>query len=443
MSEPLIPKELPAEAREKLASLNLSYCLTCGTCTGGCPITGNPAEDMQNWDTRKAIRMLCLGLVDEVVESRFPWLCTGCGRCSYACPMDLDIPAIMGYMKHLRPRDQVPGILHKGVEQVINTGNNMGIPKADYLFTLADMGQEMAEEDCPGFYVPVDKQDADVLFFPNSKEVFGDFEDMVWWWKIFYAAHENWSVPSENWEAVDWGLFTGNYEATRVLAERKMEHMHRFNIKRMIMPDCGGGSYGCRMGMKMCQLDDPDNTVNFIYLYEYLVEIIREGRIKLDKSVNEGKTFTWHDSCKHGRELVRHYGRGYFDEPRWIIEQCVDQFAEMYPNRMNSYCCGAGGGNWPAPYEDDAAWHGRRKYESIKGSGADVVVVGCSNCHDQLMKRLPKYHTDYPYEVKYIWELVADSLVIEPWSDEEVARAEAEAAAQWERLGVDLDAGYE
>ena len=63
-----------------------------------------------------------------------------------------------------------------------------------------------------------------------------------------------------------------------------------------------------------------------------------------------------------------------------------------------------------------------------------MVVVGCSNCHDQIMKRLPKFYPeDCKYEVKYIWELVADSLVIEPWSDEEVAKAEEEAKAQWER----------
>lgn len=62
--------------------------------------------------------------------------------------------------------------------------------------------------------------------------------------------------------------------------------------------------------------------------------------------------------------------------------------------------------------------------------------MGCSNCHDQLMKRVPKYYPDYKYEVKYIWELVADSLVIEPWSDEEIAKAQAAAQEQWERLGV-------
>ncbi len=207
----------------------------------------------------------------------------------------------------------------------------------------------------------------------------------------------------------------------------------------MIMPDCGGGSYGCRLGMKICALDDPANTVNYVYLYDYLMDLIKDGRIKIDKSVHAGKVFTWHDSCKHGRELERHYGHGYFEEPRWILQQCVDEFVDMTPNRLFSFCCGAGGGNWPMPYEDDSAWHGRKKYESIKNSGANVVVVGCSNCHDQLMKRLPRYYTDYEYEVKYIWEVIADALVIEPWTDEEVEQGEQESAEQWERLGIDPD----
>jgi Fe-S oxidoreductase len=353
--------------------------------------------------------------------------------------MGIDIVGIMGHMKHLRPRDQVPGILHKGVENVLNTGNNMAIPQEDYFFLMSDMGLELARE-LPGLYVPIDKDEAKILFFPNSKEVFSDNDDMIWWWKVFYAAKENWTIPSENWEAVDWGLFTGNFEATKILAKRKIDFMKAHNIDRMIMPDCGGGSYGCKKGMKECVLENPNNKINHIYLYDYLKEVIETGRIKLDKSVNAGKVFTWHDSCKHGRELERNFGKGYFDEPRWIIEQCVDQFVDMEPNRANNFCCGAGGGNWPMPYEKESAWYGRNKVRQIKNSGANVVVVGCSNCHDQIMKRLPKFYPEEcNYEVKYIWELVADSLVIEPWSDEEVAKAKMEAKVQWDRLGVEIE----
>ncbi len=429
----LNPTALPDSVRQYLSKFDLNLCLTCGTCSGGCPATGTPALD--GLDVRKVIRMLAFGMLDEVVESMFPWVCTGCGRCVHACPMEIDIVGIMGYMKSMRPRDNVPGILHKGVLNVLATGNNMAIPREDYFFLMSDMGRELADEQCPGFYVPIDKDNADILFFPNSKEVFSDNDDMLWWWKIFYAARENWTVPSENWEAVDWGLFTGDAATTRELAGRKIGLMKKHKIGRMIMPDCGGGSYGCRKGMKECVLEDPNNKINHIYLYDYLKEIIESGRITLDKSRSAGKIFTWHDSCKHGRELERNFGEGYFEEPRWILEQCVDRFVELQPNRMNNFCCGAGGGNWPMPYEKESAYHARYKYEQIKNSGANVVVVGCSNCRDQIMKRIPKFYPDCNYEVKYIWQVVAESLVLEPWSDEEVKRAEEEAKAQWERLG--------
>jgi Fe-S oxidoreductase len=437
LEQAILSPNLKEPIKQYLSKFNLNLCLTCGTCTNGCPITGTPG--MEGWDTRKVLRMLSFGLVQEVVDSKFPWLCTGCGRCVHGCPMGIDIVGINGHMKTLRPRDQVPGILHKGVENVLNTGNNMAIPQEDYFFLMSDMGKELAESELPGFYVPIDRDDAKILFFPNSKEVFADNDDMIWWWKIFYAARENWTIPSTNWEAVDWGLFTGDHEATRILAQRKIDFMKLHHIERMVMPDCGGGSYGCRKGMKQCVMEDPNNKIEHIYLYDYLKELLESGKIKVDKSVNAGKIFTWHDSCKHGRELERNFGRGYFEEPRWIIQQCVDEFVDMEPNRMNNFCCGAGGGNWPMPYEAESAWHGRHKFRQIKESGANVVVVGCSNCHDQMMKRLPKYYTDYRYEVKYIWELIADSLVIAPWTDDEIATAEAEAKAQWDRLGVEME----
>ncbi len=136
MQEAIILKKLPDDVGEYLSKFNLNLCFTCGTCANGCPITGNP--NMRGWDTRKVIRMLAFGMLEEVVNSKFPWLCTGCGRCANASPMGIDIVAIMGHMKLLRPRDQVPGILHKGVENVLKTGNNMAIPQADYFFLMAD-----------------------------------------------------------------------------------------------------------------------------------------------------------------------------------------------------------------------------------------------------------------------------------------------------------------
>ena len=39
----------------------------------------------------------------------------------------------------------------------------------------------------------------------------------------------------------------------------------------------------------------------------------------------------------------------------------------------------------------------------------------------------------------YLWELLAESIVIEPWSDEEIAKATVLRDAQFERDGVVLE----
>jgi heterodisulfide reductase subunit C len=54
---------------------NLNLCLTCGTCSAGCPASG--LEDM---DPRRFLRMAALGLHDEILKSDWVWMCTMCQR---------------------------------------------------------------------------------------------------------------------------------------------------------------------------------------------------------------------------------------------------------------------------------------------------------------------------------------------------------------------------
>ncbi|MBW1852416.1 MAG: 4Fe-4S dicluster domain-containing protein [Deltaproteobacteria bacterium] len=62
-------------------------CFTCGTCASGCPATGL----VPGWDPRKGIRAIALGLEQEVIDSKWPWVCTLCGRCQFACPMGVQL----------------------------------------------------------------------------------------------------------------------------------------------------------------------------------------------------------------------------------------------------------------------------------------------------------------------------------------------------------------
>ncbi len=90
---------------------------------------------------------------------------------------------------------------------------------------------------------------------------------------------------------------------------------------------------------------------------------------------------------------------------------CAPNFVEMYPNTEGSYCCGAGGGVWSMPFNEERVYHGRLKARQIRNTGAGLVVASCHNCRDQILKSLCREY-DLGVQVKNLWELVADSLIL-------------------------------
>jgi heterodisulfide reductase subunit C len=207
-------------------------CLTCGSCASACPISG-----VDGMDPRKIIRMVVLGRTQEVVDSNWPWKCTLCGKCEEACPMNVELVKLFRRIRSMRERDKVPGPLHKGVLMALRRGNNLGIPRSEFVGLLEEVGEEFAEDCCPDFKIPIDVEGANMMITVNSKEPFGEPDDMKFWWKIFYAAKESWTIPSDNWEGVNWGLFTGDDDAMRVMVGRIVDNMLRLECKKLVLPE--------------------------------------------------------------------------------------------------------------------------------------------------------------------------------------------------------------
>jgi len=152
-------------------------------------------------------------------------------------------------------------------------------------------------------------------------------------------------------------------------------------------------------------------------VFDLLLEYLKEGRIKVDSTRHPQRT-TYHDPCNYGRKSLKTFGHGYFEEGRIITKECAPDFVEMYPNRESNYCCGAGGGAWAMPFKAERVYYGRIKARQIKETEAELVVTPCHNCRDQIMKSLNKEY-DLGVEVKYMWELVADSLILPGQEDKE------------------------
>lgn len=159
-------------------------------------------------------------------------------------------------------------------------------------------------------------------------------------------------------------------------------------------------------------------------VFDLLLEYINEGKIKLDNTRHPLKT-TYHDPCNYGRKSMKAFGKAYYEEGRTIVKQCCPDFLDMEPNGESNYCCGAGGGAWAMPFAPERVFYGRIKARQVKETGAEMVIAPCHNCRDQLMKSL-NHEYDLGIEVKYLWELVADSLIMpgqEKISEEETVEA--------------------
>ncbi len=209
------------------------FCVTCGLCSSTCPASG-----VDSYDPRKLVRLIILGLEEQVVESRWPWICTMCAKCEKVCPMGIEIASLIRGVRSLRDRDKVPGILHKGLAAAMKTGNNLGLPQEDFIFIIEDVAEEIAEEPgFEGFKAPIDKKGARLLTTIHNKLVNTHTEDLKHWWKIFHVAQEDWTVPSENWEGTNWGLFTGDDESMQIMVGRIVENMEKLEVDTLLWPE--------------------------------------------------------------------------------------------------------------------------------------------------------------------------------------------------------------
>jgi len=330
--------------------------------------------------------------------------CTMCGRCSINCSIGIDIPLLVRTARSmLFELGLVPAGLQSTVEATVNTGNNMAIPREEFVDTLEwleeDLRLEVNDETAS---IPMDKVGKNILYTLNPREPKFFPLSISAIAKIFYAAKEIWTISTNCYDVTNYPYFSGDNNNARELTQRLYNEMIKLKANRLILAECGHGSRAIRWeGPRWIENSYPFEVITVI---ELIAEYLRSGRIKLDPTKNTD-VVTLHDPCN----LVR--SGGIIEEQRFILKNAVSNFVEMIPNRIDNYCCGGGGGQLSmGEYNSRRIESGVIKANQIRKTGATVVATPCHNCIDQLSEINNEYKLGV--KVKTISEIVADALVI-------------------------------
>jgi heterodisulfide reductase subunit C len=101
------------------SGVDFNTCFHCRCCASGCPFV-----EAMDYHPHGVIRLLQFKQAERALSCATIWLCVGCHTCSMACPMAIDIAAVMDALRQIALERQVPaaepGILgfHR---EVLNT----------------------------------------------------------------------------------------------------------------------------------------------------------------------------------------------------------------------------------------------------------------------------------------------------------------------------------
>jgi heterodisulfide reductase subunit C len=90
----------------RTTGVNSARCYQCGKCSAGCPLAGE-----MDFTSNTVMRMLQVedGATDKsLLQSQAIWLCVSCEMCLSRCPMAIDIPKVMDYLRQRSIREGLP-----------------------------------------------------------------------------------------------------------------------------------------------------------------------------------------------------------------------------------------------------------------------------------------------------------------------------------------------
>jgi Fe-S oxidoreductase len=385
--------------------------MRCGRCRAECPtdLSEKPLsprqlitdlkthfESINPKDKNQEYKVLC----ENVITDDTVWACTTCRYCQSHCPVFIEhVNKILELRRNLvLSESRFPAELKSIFKNLETNGNpwplgwdqrmkwaeglNLKVlseasPKTEYLLWVGCAGatDDRNMKVAKALVNILQKAGVDFAVLGNEEKCCGD--------------------PAQR---------LGNEYLFQMIVQENIEILKKYQFKQIITicPHCFNTLKNEYPEVVKVVQKDATFTIPIIHHAQFIKQLIDEGKLKVKGGLTD--TVTYHDSCYLGR-----YNQIY-NEPRAVLKSIGTlKVKEMKRHKLESFCCGAGGGRMWMEEKLGKRINQMRTVEAEK-TGANVVATACPYCLTMISDGIKEKGFNEKMKAKDIGEIVNESL---------------------------------
>jgi len=189
----------------------------------------------------------------------------------------------------------------------------------------------------------------------------------------------------------------GNEFLYQMQAISNIELMNSYNIKNIVTT--------CPHCFNTIKNEYPNLGGDYQVLHhtQFLKNLIKEGRLKINGGYYKGKKITFHDPCYLGR------ANNEYEAPRELIEKLELELIEMKRCKSKGLCCGAGGAQMFKDAEKGKKEINIERTEEALSTKTKIIGAGCPFCNTMMSDGVKHFEKEESIKVLDIAELIANA----------------------------------
>ncbi|MFW9782965.1 MAG: (Fe-S)-binding protein [Candidatus Heimdallarchaeota archaeon] len=329
---------------------------------------------------------------EEVRDVLMP--CITCGQCSAQCENKVPTVDIIESLRAACIEAGIPMIdKHQLVDKLVKELNNpYGGKKDERLKWAKDAGLEKF----------INNKEAKIAYYVGCTASYRQVEVAIATAKLFEALGMNFTLVDDEVCCGSPFFRVGEVNTAQMLMNKNLE---AFKNVEMVYFSCAGCYRTFTIDYPKWMAEDSKLPFKTEHAFELVARLIQQEKIKFKPNKElKGKVVTYHDPCHTGRhfgvdfeqELIKQSKNlmmdmrkinqkieEWFEIPRIILRKLEEDvgiiFKEMYRIKLNSMCCGAGGGV-RAGYPDFSIRTASLRCDEANAVGADILTTECPFC---------------------------------------------------------------